>query len=56
MQIGKGPAHGVPVASIFGDIRLAPRLGLPVEVTPHAGWRFGRLRIDGEDLPGLIGA
>jgi hypothetical protein len=43
-------------ASIFGDIRLAPRLGMSVEVTPHDGWRLGRLRIDGEDLPGLIGA
>lgn len=42
-------------ASLFGDLRLVPSLQREVTVTPLGAGRFGRLRIEGEDLPGLLG-
>jgi hypothetical protein len=34
---------------------VAPLLGRDIVLTPLAGGRFGRIRIDGGDLPGLLG-
>lgn len=42
-------------ASIFGDLRSVSRLHRNVTVTPIDNGPFGRIRIDGEDLPGLLG-
>lgn len=42
-------------ASIYGDLSIVPYLQCYVTVTPIVTSHFGRLRIEGEDLPGLLG-
>lgn len=42
-------------ASIFGDLSVVSRLHREVTVTPIGDGHFGRIRIRGEDLPGLLG-
>ncbi len=43
-------------AAVFASADIAATLGPTVEVTPLANPAFARLRIDGGDLPGLIGS
>ncbi len=43
-------------AAVFASADTAATLGPTVEVTPLANPAFARLRIDGGDLPGLIGS
>jgi hypothetical protein len=53
-QYWKWRTGGPADASIFGDLSVVPRLGREVTVKPLDDDRFGRIRITGEDLPGLI--
>lgn len=43
-------------AAVHADLRLAPLLRHAVSVTPLGDGRFGRIRVDGPDLPGLLAA
>ena len=53
-QYWKWKTGGPADAAVYGDLRIVPRLGHEVTVTPLDGDRFGRIRIDGPDLPGLL--
>lgn len=53
-QYWKWKTSGPADAAVYVDLRVVPRLRHEVLVTPLDGGRFGRIRIDGEDLPGLI--
>jgi hypothetical protein len=42
-------------ASIFADVSVVPRLRRAVTVSPIGNGPFARIRINGGDLPGLLG-
>jgi hypothetical protein len=53
-QFWKWRSEGPADAAVYGDLDLASRLARDVQLTPLGDSRFGRIRIDGGDLPGLL--
>jgi hypothetical protein len=54
-QYWKWRTGGVADAAVYGDLSVVPSLTRAVEVVPLGDGGYGRIRIDGPDLPGLLG-